>query len=103
MGIDHGEKHFVGNVGDTSQTEEAQFLRITKPTNCSWSWKNLLKLREAAKAMFVYKLGDEKKFLFWYNPWCNGHSLADVFPKIKVRDSGLLKKARVYEFWRNGC
>lgn len=83
--------------------ERLSFWGITKPTDCSWSWKNLLKLREVAKAMFVYKLGDGKKFLFWYDPWCNGHSLADLFPEVKVRDSGLLKKSRVCKFWRNGC
>lgn len=52
--------------------------------------------------MFVYKLGDGKMFSFWFDPWCHGYSLAEIFPSINVRRSQISQKANVCEYWRNG-
>lgn len=79
------------------------FWGITKPTECNWNWRNLLKLRKLAKAMFVYKLGDGKRFSFWFDPWCHVYSLVELFPEISLKEIGDLKKAVVCDFWRNNC
>lgn len=74
------------------------FWGITKPTECSWNWRNLLKLRKLAKAMFVYKLGDGKRFSFWFDPWCHVYSLVELFPEISLKEIGDLKKATICDF-----
>lgn len=37
------------------------FGGITKTPDNSWSWRNLLKLRNVAKSVVVYKLGNGKR------------------------------------------
>ncbi|KAH7659613.1 Reverse transcriptase zinc-binding domain-containing protein [Dioscorea alata] len=58
------------------------FWGITKKVDSSWSWRQLLKIRDVFKGFFEYKLGDGCTFSFWYDPWCHGSSLVDLFPWI---------------------
>lgn len=44
----------------------------------------------------------ERKFSFWYDPWCNGYSIANIFPEINFRVPYVIKHAVVKDFWING-
>lgn len=79
------------------------FGGITKTPDNSWSWRNLLKLRNVAKSVVVYKLGNGKRSHIWFDPWCHGYSLVELFPEINLRGLHISKKAIVCELWRNGC
>lgn len=83
--------------------KKLSFWGITKKADDSWNWRNLLKLRKITKKMVTYQLGDGKKFSFWFDPWCNGSSIVDLFPRIDFREPYISKEAIVSDFWQNGC
>lgn len=84
-----------------TKLKKLSFWGVTKKTDGSWNWRNLLNL-SIAKSMFTYRFGDGKKFSFWFDPWCNCCSIMDIFPEINFRESFISKDAIVFEFWRNG-
>ncbi|XP_050232971.1 uncharacterized protein LOC126681477 [Mercurialis annua] len=75
---------------------------ITKPYKASWSWRNLVKLREMAKEIFECKIGNGEDTLFWYDPWVNGNSIIDLYPVINITDADIPKTAKVADVYRNG-
>jgi len=78
------------------------FCGIVKTMDCSWSWRQLLNLRPAIKNLFEYRLGDGRRFSFWYDPWCGGQAIVERFPDVCVADSGVNRRAVVKDLWRNG-
>ena len=50
--------------------------------------------------IFEYRLGDGKKFSFWFDPRCNGQPLEDLFLWISLRGSIISKIACVNDFGR---
>lgn len=44
--------------------KKLSFWGITKNVDSSWSWRKLLKLRNATKCLFGHRLGDGRKFSF---------------------------------------
>lgn len=66
--------------------KRSSFDGITMTVDCSWSWRHLIKLRSLVKSLFDYRLGDGRRFSFWFDPWCDGCSLVDLFPNIDLRD-----------------
>ncbi|XP_050217541.1 uncharacterized protein LOC126668378 [Mercurialis annua] len=88
---------------NANKLRKLSFWGITKPHDCSWSWRNLLKIRSEVKPMFEYKLGNGKKFQFWNDPWVGGKSLVERFPNINIVDSDVPKETKVFKLWRNNC
>lgn len=82
--------------------KKLSFWGITKTVDSSWNWRNLLKLRNIARPLFEYKLGDGKQFSFWYDPWCNGYALIDLFPGISFNEPYISRDSVVGDFWIQG-
>lgn len=52
--------------------------------------------------MFHYQLGDGKQFSFWFDPWCDGQSIIDLFPEVNLRKQYIDKHTIVCDYWVNG-
>lgn len=61
-----------------------------------------MKLRPFIKRCFDYSLGDWKKFLFWFDPWCAGQALAYIFLGNNLTELGVKKSVLVRDLWKNG-
>ncbi|XP_050222262.1 uncharacterized protein LOC126672354 [Mercurialis annua] len=61
-----------------NKLKKLSYWGITKPYKASWSWRNLVKIRDSAKELFECKIGNGKSTLFWFDPWVNGKSNAKV-------------------------
>ncbi|XP_050238356.1 uncharacterized protein LOC126687844 [Mercurialis annua] len=85
----------------TNKLKRLSFWGITKPHNCSWSWRNLLKIRDQIIGFFDYKLGKGSRFSFWYDPWLNGRSVTETFPEVKILDADIPKQAVVSDVWKD--
>ncbi|XP_050229273.1 uncharacterized protein LOC126678417 [Mercurialis annua] len=77
------------------------FWGITKPFVASWSWRNLVKLRDMIKGCFNYKLG-EGNISFWYDPWLDGETVTEVFPEINPVDTDIHHNAKVSTYFSRG-
>lgn len=58
-----------------------------------------MKLRKIAKPLVNYQLGDGKSFSFWFDPWCHGLSIADLFPEINFKEPYIVRDDIVSELW----
>lgn len=82
-----------------NKLKKLSFWGITKIIGNSWSWNNLLKLRQYL-CFFTYKLGNGSRFHFWDDPWIDGQSLKEKFPNLDVKDSGIRRSTKVIELWK---
>ncbi|XP_050238122.1 uncharacterized protein LOC126687608 [Mercurialis annua] len=85
-----------------NKLKRMSFWGICKPTDCSWSWNNLLKIRGDIIDYFEYNLGCGDRFSFWHDPWPDGKALKNRFPSVNIQDSEIPKDAKVNSLWRNG-
>ncbi|XP_074347168.1 uncharacterized protein LOC141685998 [Apium graveolens] len=51
------------------------FWTMKIPTDCSWIWCKVLKLRDIARQHLIFKMGNGKAFSFWFAPWWNNTCL----------------------------
>lgn len=75
---------------------ERSFWLINPPTNCSWNWRRIHKLRAIFKSMLKHVVGNGRKIFLWHDNW---HPLGPLFPlKYNYRlvyDSGLSINAKL--------
>jgi len=45
------------------------FWQIKVPQTCTWSWRKLLKLREEARKVLKFEIGDGRNIHLWVNWW----------------------------------
>jgi hypothetical protein len=69
--------------------------QIPIPKSCSWSWKKLLKLRDIAKTIIHYQVGDGSKIFLWYDHWHPAGYLLDTYGFRLVYDFGFPKEAKL--------
>lgn len=78
------------------------FWAIDIPSDCSWIWKKLLRLRTKAKRWISYRLGSGASVSLWYDPWWNHHSLACNDKDRIILSSGLSPTATVHDIIDTG-
>ena len=61
------------------------FWSMAIPEDCSWVWRNILKLRNSAMPFFSYKIGNGKNISFWFDPWWQGKCLANSASKAIIK------------------
>lgn len=82
------------------------FWHIPIPADCSWNWRQILKLRHLALQQVKYLVGKGDRVSLWYDPWCNG---VPINPSdALLQNSGLPRDARVADIiqnsvWRLPC
>jgi hypothetical protein len=79
-----------------------RFWQVPIPQNCSWSWKKLFQLRDAAKKFLSFKVGDGSKIFLWYDIWHLKGSLMEKYGFRTVYDAGCSIGPKLYSIIRNG-
>ncbi|GAV92962.1 zf-RVT domain-containing protein, partial [Cephalotus follicularis] len=68
----------------------------------SWSWKQILLLRNTALNHLRYVTGKGDKFSLWFDPWFHGSSVYATYGNRVIYDSGLGLSVLVQEVIANG-
>jgi hypothetical protein len=55
------------------------FWRVSIPQNCSWSWRKILKLRDIAKNLVKFEVGNGDNINLWLDSWHPSSILFEVF------------------------
>ncbi|XP_050219776.1 uncharacterized protein LOC126670147 [Mercurialis annua] len=84
-----------------NKLKKLSFWGITKPLVASWNWQNLIKLRQYIKSCFKYDLG-KGDCSFWFDPWCNGKAIVDLYPSVSFNNADVSKFAKVKDLWCRG-
>lgn len=74
-------------------------IRITGM--CSWSWHQILALRERVWSSFWYNIGDGESTFLWTDYWHPNGRLIEVFPRGPLL-TGLPRDSRVSRIIRDG-
>lgn len=73
--------------------------QLSIPNDCSWIWKQVLKLRTIALPHLQYHVGRGDKINLWYDPWLHGEAL-NPNPSL-ISNSGLPATATVSSILQN--
>ncbi|GAV89428.1 hypothetical protein CFOL_v3_32843, partial [Cephalotus follicularis] len=73
------------------------FWTLSSYDSLSWSWKQILLLRNAALNYLRYVCGKGDKFSLWYGPWFHGSSIYAAYGNRVIYDSGMEKSVLVHE------
>ena len=61
------------------------FWFVKPPSQCSWYWRKLLRLRNIAKPLVKYKIGNGNATFLWHDPWLPCGSLYDNYGSDVIR------------------
>lgn len=78
------------------------FWTMKIPTDCSWFWRNILKLRDQAKDFISYRIGNGKSISFWLEPWWRGNCIASSPTDSIIANSGSNAAATVGDHISSG-
>ncbi|KAL8091470.1 hypothetical protein AgCh_033904 [Apium graveolens] len=59
------------------------------PTNCSWNWKKILKLRPLALQFVSFRIGNGESISLWFDPWWQNACLASTLNSPIISQYGL--------------
>ncbi|XP_074341936.1 uncharacterized protein LOC141679333 [Apium graveolens] len=81
------------------------FWTLSVPTDCSWIWRKVLKLRRLALQFITYSIGRGCDISLWFDPWWRGTWLADSTTSVIISQCGLhyndkLSSIIVNDTWR---
>ncbi|GAV71534.1 zf-RVT domain-containing protein [Cephalotus follicularis] len=62
---------------------------------CSWSWRNILHMREVMIHKVLYEVKDENLFSLWFDPWYMGASIVDKFGTTVIQESEIPRDANI--------
>lgn len=78
------------------------FWTMRIPSDCSWFWRNILKLRDVARTYTSTIIGNGKLINFWLDPWWQGTSIASSIKDPVIFNSGSNAQATVNDFIHSG-
>ncbi|XP_062162012.1 uncharacterized mitochondrial protein AtMg00310-like [Alnus glutinosa] len=87
---------------DQNWLKGRSFWQIPVPQSCSWSWKQILKLREVAKRFLKFKVGDGNRIFLWLDDWQLDGCLLDKYGYRVVYDAGSSIDAKLSTIICNG-
>ncbi|XP_050207431.1 uncharacterized protein LOC126656851 [Mercurialis annua] len=67
----------------------------------SWIWRGILNTRSDVRKVLDYKIGNGSGTEFWYDPWINGCTIMEKFPRVKMRDSDIPRNSKIAALWKN--
>ena len=75
---------------------------IKVPTNCSWTWRKLLKIRSLFRPHIRYMVGNGQLTWLWFDFWLPMGPIHPTMGDRVIYDSGLQRHAKVATIIRNG-
>ncbi|GKF43855.1 hypothetical protein Tco_0130407, partial [Tanacetum coccineum] len=78
------------------------FWEITVEKSDSWSWKNMIELRDKMKPFVYVKIGDGKSTSVWYDLWNGNEALSSVISKRDIYDARFSNNAVVADMIKDG-
>ena len=76
--------------------KKKNFWAISIPADCSWVWRNILKLRKIAMPFISYCIGNGKGINFWLDPWYQGNCLANYATRAIISESNSHDKVTIH-------
>lgn len=77
---------------------------MREPQSCSWTWRNILKLRETFLPYIQCNYAVIKGLSFWNSPWAKpGLNLSSIVDYNLRRSSGISEDAMVEEYIHDGA
>jgi hypothetical protein len=78
------------------------FWSVSIPQNCSWSWRMILKLREIAKRILKFEVGNGENIFLCLDSWHPSGILFEIFRHRVVYDAQSSLKAKLSSVMLNG-
>ncbi|GAV73102.1 zf-RVT domain-containing protein, partial [Cephalotus follicularis] len=75
---------------------KACFWTLPPSGSLSWSWRQILLLRNTALTHLVYVCGKGDRFSLWYDPWFQGTSIYAIYGHRVIYDAGLATSELVH-------
>ena len=72
------------------------------PSNCSWSWRKLLQLRDKIRPLIKHKVGNEAMTFLWHDFWNPVGPLLPCYGERIIYDSAIHSNAHVSAVIHNG-
>jgi len=72
------------------------------PTDCSWIWRKILRLRYLAKPHINFIIGDGSTISLWFDPWWNHDTIATTKKSVIFSQAGLPHSALVHHLIHRG-
>lgn len=72
---------------------------IDIPNDCSWCWRDILKLRDVARKHIRVDIGNGENCSLWFDSWHHLGPIARRFGNRIIYDSGLGRHARVGRYY----
>ena len=79
------------------------FWSMAIPDDCSWVWRNILKLRNSAMPFISYTIGNGKNINFWLDPWWQGKCLANSAAMDIILEVNSHAKLKVHDLISSGA
>ncbi|GAV91933.1 zf-RVT domain-containing protein [Cephalotus follicularis] len=77
------------------------FWTLPSSGSLSWSWRQILLLRNTALTHLVYVCGKGARFSLWYDPWFHGTSIYAIYGHKVIYDAGLANTELVHSVIEN--
>lgn len=71
------------------------FWALNIPSECTWVWRHILKLRDMARMRLKYFIGNGKSTSLWYDNWHPKGPLISVYGDRIIYDAGLANNTMV--------
>lgn len=75
--------------------KDKHFWCLFIPSDCSWIWRKVLKLRSIAINFVQFSIGNGLKTSLWFDPWVQHKPFVSFVHDPLIINSGILPKARV--------
>ena len=72
-----------------------KFWKVKAPSQCSWYWRKLLKLRQVAKPLLIHHIGKGEHTFLWFDNWLPIGPLLDRYPERLAYDAAININAKV--------
>ncbi|XP_050211423.1 uncharacterized protein LOC126661614 [Mercurialis annua] len=84
-----------------NKIKDRSFWKVNCNDKASWIWRGILKIRPDARKVIDYRMGDGSRTEFWNDPWIQGCTLMEKFPRVKMKDTDIQRNTKVAALWRN--
>ncbi|XP_059436288.1 uncharacterized protein LOC132169238 [Corylus avellana] len=78
------------------------FWSVSIPQNCSWDWRKILRLRDIAKRILKFEVGNGENIFLWLDSWHPSRILFEVFGHRVVYDAHSSVEAKLSSVILNG-